>query len=344
MTRSPVADIQAVRGRIKDTSSSKPFLDDTDIDTAIQTAVLTEYSRHRPREVAVDLAGTDSPYLSLGGVGEWESGFSRVVSVEYPALDVSSDVGWPEILDPVNEWRVYESPTALFLHFRTATPSTTETVRLTITKTHRLTRGSTAAVLTPVAISIASPGVVTYAGHALVNGNTVKFATTGALPTGLNAGTTYYVRNATEDTFSLSATAAGTLIVTSGTQNGVHSLTVLTGTGAATAAEDTVYAHDREAVLDLAAGIASLTAASRASHSHDAGLRDTGVMRGVTYDRWLGIAREWRRRYLAHMGLSADGNPVSGETRAASAVTDWDQLPSHHNLGWMTHQRIRRVQ
>jgi hypothetical protein len=79
-----------------------------------------------------------------------------------------------------------------------------------------------------VTISIASPGVVTWpGGHGLEAGSPVQFATTGALPTGLTVGTTYYVLAAglTPDSFSVSATPGGTAIVTSGTQNGVHTAT-----------------------------------------------------------------------------------------------------------------------
>ena len=42
--------------------------------------------------------------------------------------------------------------------------------------------------------TIANPAVFTSAIHGLVVGNQVSFATTGALPTGLTAGTAYYVK------------------------------------------------------------------------------------------------------------------------------------------------------
>jgi hypothetical protein len=77
---------------------------------------------------------------------------------------------------------------------------------------------------TPVTISIASPGVVTYTAHGINNGDTVKIETTGALPTGLNTTTHYYVVNRTADTFQLSLTLGGAAINTSGTQSGVHTV------------------------------------------------------------------------------------------------------------------------
>lgn len=79
-----------------------------------------------------------------------------------------------------------------------------------------------------VTISIASPGVVTWpGGHGLEAGSPVRFSTTGALPTGLTAGTTYYVLAAglTPSSFSVAATPGGTAIVTTGTQSGVHTAT-----------------------------------------------------------------------------------------------------------------------
>lgn len=73
-----------------------------------------------------------------------------------------------------------------------------------------------------VTITIATPGVVTWTAHGLSNNDVVKFSTTGALPTGLVAGTTYYVRNKAANTFEVSATEGGASINTTGTQSGVQ--------------------------------------------------------------------------------------------------------------------------
>lgn len=80
-----------------------------------------------------------------------------------------------------------------------------------------------------VTITIASPAVITWTAHGHSNGTSGTFTTTGALPTGLVAATTYYVVNAATDTFQLSLTSGGAAINTSGTQSGVHTFT----TGAA---------------------------------------------------------------------------------------------------------------
>lgn len=75
-------------------------------------------------------------------------------------------------------------------------------------------------------MTIAAPGVVTVPGYdAPVIGDQVVFTTTGALPTGLTAGTVYYVvATVTGDTFSVSATKGGGAITTSGSQSGVHTI------------------------------------------------------------------------------------------------------------------------
>lgn len=73
-----------------------------------------------------------------------------------------------------------------------------------------------------VTMTIASPCVVTWNAHGLPNGSTLTLSTTGALPTGLTAGTTYYVVNAATNTFQLAATLGGTAINTSGSQSGTH--------------------------------------------------------------------------------------------------------------------------
>ena len=79
----------------------------------------------------------------------------------------------------------------------------------------------------PVTISIGSPTVFTRTGHSLSVGDTVRLSTTGALPTGLNTATNYYVISAGlsgGNTFQLSATRDGPAIDTSGTQSGTHTI------------------------------------------------------------------------------------------------------------------------
>lgn len=82
-------------------------------------------------------------------------------------------------------------------------------------------RGTTSHTVT---ITIASPAVLSWASHGLLAGDSLVLSTTGALPTGLVAGTTYYVLAAglTTGAFELSATPGGAAINTSGSQSGTH--------------------------------------------------------------------------------------------------------------------------
>ena len=81
------------------------------------------------------------------------------------------------------------------------------------------TIGSTAQTFT---VTIATPGVITTSVTLTAN-TAITLKTTGALPTGLLVGTIYYVV-ATGSSFSLSLTAGGAAITTTGSQSGVHSI------------------------------------------------------------------------------------------------------------------------
>lgn len=97
-----------------------------------------------------------------------------------------------------------------------------------------------------VTITIASPAVIGATAHGLLAGAAGSFATTGALPTGLSAATTYYVINPTTNTFQVAATPGGTAINTSGTQSGVQTFT----SAASISAFDTIQAGT-ERVLEF---------------------------------------------------------------------------------------------
>jgi hypothetical protein len=74
-------------------------------------------------------------------------------------------------------------------------------------------------------ISNASPAVFTKSGHGLAAGDKIKLTTTGALPTGLSAGTVYYVISTglTSSTFRVSTTSGGSSVNTSSAGSGTHS-------------------------------------------------------------------------------------------------------------------------
>ena len=74
-----------------------------------------------------------------------------------------------------------------------------------------------------VSMTIANPCVVT-STTVLPNLTAIVFETTGALPTGLLVGTTYYTRYVSSTTFNLSLTPTGALIITTGSQSGTHTI------------------------------------------------------------------------------------------------------------------------
>lgn len=85
-----------------------------------------------------------------------------------------------------------------------------------------------------VALTIASPCVVAWNAHGLRTNMPIRFFTTGALPTGITAGThggpavgtEYFVKVIDANTFNIAATPGGANINTSGTQSGTHTGTV----------------------------------------------------------------------------------------------------------------------
>ena len=87
---------------------------------------------------------------------------------------------------------------------------------------------------TTVTMTKSSPAVfTTSSSHGLTVNTAIVFSTTGALYTGLTAGTTYYVKTVPlVNTFTVSATVGGAAINTSGSQSGTQSyVRLVTTTG-----------------------------------------------------------------------------------------------------------------
>lgn len=115
-------------------------------------------------------------------------------------------------------------------------------------------------------VTIATPAVFSQTAHGYQVGRALVFSTTGALPTGLTAGTTYYVIAAglTANAYQVSLTPGGAAVNTSGGQSGVHSAaqrTYITDancpqTIGVTKAASRVYAPSAENVRYSAAGAA----------------------------------------------------------------------------------------
>lgn len=93
-----------------------------------------------------------------------------------------------------------------------------------------VTNGAFAQYSNTVTMTSANPGVFTYTGaDNFAESDPITFTTTGALPTNVVVGTTYYVKvgtlNVGANTFQIAATPTGTAIdTTAGVQSGVHTV------------------------------------------------------------------------------------------------------------------------
>jgi hypothetical protein len=77
---------------------------------------------------------------------------------------------------------------------------------------------------TTVTVTIATPAVMSWTAHGLPVGGAFQVTTTGALPTGMAASTTYYVISSGygANSFQFSLSPGGAAINTSGSQSGTH--------------------------------------------------------------------------------------------------------------------------
>ena len=75
---------------------------------------------------------------------------------------------------------------------------------------------------TSCTISISSPAEITQTDHEYLNGDALKFATTGALPDGMDTSTIYYVSVINSNIFNIYTSSPDTLVNTTGTQSGAH--------------------------------------------------------------------------------------------------------------------------
>ena len=98
-------------------------------------------------------------------------------------------------------------------------------------KVNRLSKTPVTVVSSVVTISIGAGATITWAAHGLPLLAPIKFTNVGgALPTGITAGTQYYIATASyaAGSFQISTSATGTpSVTTSGSQSGVHTCTAI---------------------------------------------------------------------------------------------------------------------
>jgi hypothetical protein len=118
---------------VKDKLSHPKNLDNNAWERIINEAI-NVYSLYRPDIKVADTSGTGVFDYSLPA--DYEDGFSSILSVEYP-FDSNDQI--PSLLKAGRDYRLYRDPTSLKLRFLSATPSTSETFRLTYTIVHVVT-------------------------------------------------------------------------------------------------------------------------------------------------------------------------------------------------------------
>lgn len=135
--------------------------------------------------------------------GYWRKNGASVQSPQATPVEVASSVN-----DQVR-WETYAANSHPAGNYDTGT----------VTITNRTQSGT-------CTMTIASPAVVTKVGHQFAASMKVRFSTTGALPTGVTAGTIYYVlaSGLSADDFQFSATDGGAAINSSGSQSGTHTV------------------------------------------------------------------------------------------------------------------------
>ena len=98
-------------------------------------AALKKYSGHRPRIIPEDEAGSGSFDYPLTLLADWTEGFSAIKSVEYPVDDTTRAT--PILQD--DAWTIYQKPAGKCLRLLEATPTATESLRITYTALHACT-------------------------------------------------------------------------------------------------------------------------------------------------------------------------------------------------------------
>jgi hypothetical protein len=185
----------------------------------------------------VSLGGADSNVWTFIGC---QATFNRACGVDDSAFLTNTHIGWHT---SGNGGYLDNDGTANFPAYTVADGGSHYSVIQGQETNASTNRPKTSAVT----ITIASPGVVSWTAHGLPEGTLVTFSTTGALPTGLAANTSYYVVNPNANDFQLANTRGGTAINTSGSQSGTHR--------AGAALDNAYWYYVRAGGVDLSSGV-----------------------------------------------------------------------------------------
>jgi hypothetical protein len=106
----------------------------------IKSAV-RKYSDDMPDEVTVDVTGDGGRYYNITNLSQWSDEFSRIISIQYPAPDVSLDEE-PIFLE-ADDWRTdYYDGTTQYIFLPKHAPSASEAFRVKYTAPYTWTASS----------------------------------------------------------------------------------------------------------------------------------------------------------------------------------------------------------
>lgn len=184
--------------------------------------VQTFTAGQRGAYVTLTDAATIAVNMALGNMFEVILGGNRVLGV--PTNAVKGQSGQFDFRQDATGTRTLSTAWVYSIPGRTSMPALSTAKYSLDTAPYMVNEWSTSTVT----ITIASPGVVTWTSHGLKGGQKIQLTTTGTLPTGLTAATTYYVIPVNANTFQLATSyanaQAGTAINTTGSQSGTHTM------------------------------------------------------------------------------------------------------------------------
>ena len=236
--------------------------------------------------------------------------------------DTVDTVGYPsdEIIDPTDNVSVVQAFDRLYILREAAQTGTFAEVE----------RGTDVAA-GAATMTIASPAVVTKTAHNLENGMAVVFSTTGALPTGVTAGTVYYVINKATDTLQISTTSGGTAVNTSGTQSGTHTLTPVSAVVSSTTA--TIFSKSHGYIVGNRIRLTAGSAAALDGHEFDVATKTDhtftiAVPSGTASDLTTGLRLRRVKPPIYWTGTgsfvrAAGGVPAAGPTYKGMRSVAW---------------------
>lgn len=129
---------------------------------------------------------------------------------------------------------------------------------------------------------------VQWATHPIAEWDRVVFSTTGSLPTGITAGTTYYARDIAAGTFKIAATAGGAAISLSGSPTGTNTCQAVgfgLGDGSTTfnvpdLRGEFIRGHDLGRDVDTDRSLGSAQGHQIQDHVHTTGYTSTTTLNG----------------------------------------------------------------